>query len=140
RKSDANHGVYDDADEISLVNNAMMFLFKEITYSIADVEIERIKDPGQITSILGYAKYPDDFSTSSGLSMCWSKDTSKTANSSKYRTSQAAPAANYTPEENPDYNQGFARRKSFLMSSDPKGHFEVIIPFSHTFGFSAYKK
>src|SRR5688572_28306885 len=75
RKNNANHDVYDE-DEISLVNNAMMFLFKKISYAIENFEIERIKNPGQITSMLGYAKYPDKFSTSSGLSMCWSKDTS----------------------------------------------------------------
>jgi len=140
RKSNATHDAYVNADEIAFINNAMMFLFKEISYSIEDVEIERIKNPGQITSMLGYANYPDDFSTSSGLSMCWSKDTTKYANSSKYAASAAAPAANYTPSENPEYNQGFAARKSFLMSSDPKGCFEFIIPFSHVFGFSEYKK
>src|SRR6267154_453650 len=105
RKSNATHDAYVNADEIALVNNAMMFLFKEISYSIEDVEIERIKNPGQITSMLGYANYPDDFSTSSGLSMCWSKDTTKYANSSKYAASATAPAANYTPTANPEYNQ-----------------------------------
>ena len=140
RKSNANHDVYANADEVALVNNAMMFLFREIRYSIQDKEIERIANPGQITSMLGYANHLDDFSTSSGLSMCWSKDTSTFANSSKYRTSAAAPAANYTPSENPEYNQGFAARKSFLISSNPNGYFEFIIPFSHIFGFSEYKK
>src|SRR5687768_5065777 len=71
RKNNATHDAYINGDEITLVNNAMMYLFNEISYSINDVEIERIKNPGQITSMLGYLKYPDDFSTSSGLRICW---------------------------------------------------------------------
>jgi len=145
RKNNATHDAYVNGDEITLVNNAMMYLFNEISYSINDVEIERIKNPGQVTSMLGYLKYPDDFSTSSGLRICWSKDSSKHANSQKYAASPAVQAnaainaGHFTPEENPEYNHGFAVRKSFLMSSIPKGNFEFSIPFSHMFGFSEFR-
>ena len=44
----------------------------------------------------------------------------------------------FTSSENPEYTQGFATRKSFLFSFDPKGTFEFAIPFSHIFGFSTY--
>src|ERR1700759_905703 len=140
RKGNDNHDAYNAADEVTLVNNAMMYLFKEISYSINDVEMERVKNPGQTTSMLGYLKYPDDFSTSSGLKMCWSKDTTNHANSAEYVPSVAAPAAGYTPRKNSEYNQGFATRKSFLMSSIPRGNFEFAIPFSHMFGFSEHDK
>jgi hypothetical protein len=90
--------------------------------------------------MIGYLSYPDDFSTSSGLNCCWSKDTSDNANSTKYVESVAAPAARYTPAENPNYNQGFATRKGYLFSSDPLGCFEFHIPLTHIFGFAEYKK
>ena len=71
----ANHNAYGRDDEVSLINNAMMYLFNQISYSIEGREMERITCPGQITSMLGYLKYPDDFSTSSALECCWCKDT-----------------------------------------------------------------
>ena len=145
RKNIANHDAYNAADEVALVNNAMMYLFKEISYSINDTEMERIVNPGQTTSIFGYLKYPDDFSTSSALGICWSKDTTNHANSSKYEASAAVTkdgiaAGALTPRENSEYNQGFAARKSLLMSADPRGSFEFAIPFSHIFGFAEYNK
>ena len=97
-------------------------------------------DEPQITSMIGYLSYPDDFSTSSGLNCCWSKDTSDNANSAKYSASVGAPAAGYTPGENPQYNQGFATRRGYLFSSDPLGCFEFHIPLTHIFGFAEYKK
>ncbi len=143
--------VYDD-EEVSLVNNAMMYLFSEAKYHISDTEIESVLELGHTTSLFGYLTLPDDFSTSAGLSRCWSKDTSNNANSKKYSASRrvANVAAGlavpeivegfFTPRDNPDYNQGFATRKSFLFSSNPKGTFEFTIPFSHIFGFSEYNK
>ena len=65
RKNNANHDAYDANDEVSLINNAMMYIFNQISYSIEGREMERILCPGQISSMLGYLKYPDDFSTSS---------------------------------------------------------------------------
>ena len=82
-----------DNEEVTLVNNAMMYLFSEMKYSISDTEIESILYPGQATTLFGLLSLPDDFSTSSGLSRCWSKDTNSTANSTKYSASVAAPAA-----------------------------------------------
>src|SRR5271170_7989519 len=98
-------------DEVALVNNAMMFLFSEIRYSIGNMSMETINSPGQVTTILSYLSQPDDYNTSSGLNMCCCKDTTDNANSVKYAASVAAPGAGYTPAENPNYNQGFAVRK-----------------------------
>jgi hypothetical protein len=135
-----NNAAYDVGDEISLINNAMMYLFTGIRYELGNTTLESINSPGQISSMLGYLTYPDDFSTSAGLKCCWSKDTSDNANSAKYVASLAAPVAGYTPGENPTYNQGFAARKGYLFSSNPRGCFEFHISLSHIFGFAEYKK
>ena len=122
-----------------------MYIFNQISYSIEGREMERILCPGQISSMLGYLKYPDDFSTSSALESCWSKDTTNHANSSEFEESVVVPAAGVaagalTPRKNANYNQGFHVRKSFLMSANPRGSFQFLIPFSHMFGFAEYKK
>ena len=145
RKNNANHDAYVAADEVSLINNAMMYLFDQISYSIEGKEMERILCPGQISSMLGYLKYPDDYSTSSALESCWSKDTTNNANSSEFEASIVVPAGGIaagelTPRKNGNYNQGFHVRKSFLMSANPRGSFQFFIPFSHMFGFAEYKK
>jgi hypothetical protein len=135
-----NNTAYVATDEITLINNAIMYLFTGIKYELNGTTIESINYPGQVTSMLGYSSYPDDFSTSTGLSCCWFKDTSDNANSSEFSTSQAAPAAGYVPVKNPYYNKGFAARKGFLFSSDPLGCFEFNIPLSHILGFAEYQK
>jgi len=135
-----NNNAYVVGDEITLINNAMMYLFTGIKYELGNTTIETINHPGQTTSMIGYLSYPDDFSTSSGLTCCWSKDTIDRANSAKHLASVAAPAAGYTPEENPNYNQGFAIRKGHIFSTNPLGCFEFHIPLTHIFGFAEYKK
>ena len=41
----------------------MMYLFTETTLTLGGVVVERISNPGQITSVLGYLSLPDDYST-----------------------------------------------------------------------------
>ena len=140
-----NNTAYAVNDDVALINNAMMYLFSEISYSINGQIVEKLSTPGQITSMLGYLSQPDDYSTSAGLKSCWSKDTTDHANSTKFVASVAVPAQGIaagllTPAENPDYNQGFAARKSFLMSANPRGSFSFVIPFDHMFGFGDYNK
>ena len=132
--------VYAAADEISLINNAMMYLFTEIKYDLGSMSIEKISCPGQITSMLGYLSQPDDFSASSGLKYCWSRDTTNNANSFEFEASVGQPAAAYRPIRNATFNQGFAARKTHLLSSAPIGSFSFIIPLSHIFGFAEYRK
>jgi len=136
----ANNNAYVAGDEITLINNAMMYLFSSIKYELGNTTIETINCPGQTTSMIGYLSYPDDFSKSTGLTCCWSKDTNVTADSDKYAASAAAPGAGYTPGNNPTYNEGFAIRKGHLFTSNPLGCFEFHIPLTHIFGFSEYKK
>jgi hypothetical protein len=131
-------------DEITLVNNAMMYMFRYVELEVGTEKVESIDNPGQTTSILGYLSYPDDFNSSSGMSLCWSKDTTDNANSQKYNTLQAVGVGGavpaFTPQEIATYNEGFHKRKLFLNSSNPRGLFSFCIPFSHIFGFSEYGK
>jgi len=141
----ADDTAYVAGDEVTLINNAIMYLFSSIRYKIGTTKIETINCPGQTTSMIGYLTLPDDFSTSSGLKSCWTKDTTDNAVSAEYATinvtaNQAAGAHTFVPTKNGRYNQGFAVRKGFIFSSDPIGSFEFIIPISHIFGFAGYKK
>ena len=63
----ADGTAYANADNVSLTNNAMMYLFKDIRYDLSNHEIEKIMNPGQATTMLGLLKYLDDFSKSKGL-------------------------------------------------------------------------
>src|SRR5271156_1876996 len=60
RRADNKNPYAADA-EIALINNAMMYLFTGVKYELGSKEVESINNPGQITSMLGYLSYPDDF-------------------------------------------------------------------------------
>jgi len=142
-----NNNRYEQNQQITLINNAIMYLFSSIEYSAGGLVMETLNNPGQTTSILGYLVYPDDFNTSTGLSQCWNKDTTNNANSNEFQRSPAVAAGaivegQFTPLKNPNYNQGFAVRRAFLMSGDnnTRGNFSFDIPFCHIFGFSEYDK
>ena len=112
-----NDTLYADADAISLINNGMMYLLKNIKYQLSGQEIESILNPGQATTMLGLLKYPDDFSKSQGLNQLWYKDTSATA----------------ILDNN---NIGFMLRHSYIINTpNPKGTFSFRIPLKHNFGF-----
>ena len=136
---------------VMLVNNAMMYLFKEAKYTISDIEVESVSHLRQVMTLFELLTLLDDFSMNSGLRRCWSKATTNVTYSYKYHRSvrvdgvavgaavPAIPQGHLTPKEHLDYNQGFVARKSFIFSSNPKGSFAFTIPFSHIFGFSEYK-
>ena len=63
--------LYANADVISLTNNGMMYLFKNIKYQISEPVIEQVQYPGKATTMLGLLKYPDDFSKSQILNQLW---------------------------------------------------------------------
>ena len=108
--------LYANADVISLVNNGMMYLFKNIKYQLSGQDIESLLNPGQATTMLGLLKYPDDFSKSQGLNQLRYKDTSVDAAI--------------------DNNIGFRIRKEYIINKpDPKGTFSFRIPLKHIFGF-----
>ena len=45
---------YADADNITITNNGMLYLFKRIRYDLAEKEIESVQNPGQATTMLGF--------------------------------------------------------------------------------------
>ena len=107
---------YADADVISLINNGMMYLFKNIKYQLSGQDIENVLHPGQATTMLGLLKYPDDFSKSQGLNQLWYKDTTINAD-----------LAN---------NVGFKIRHDYIITnSNPAGTFSFRVPLKHIFGF-----
>ena len=57
RRAD-NDNAYVTADEITLINNAMMYLFNSIKYDLGSKTIESFNNPGQVTSMIGYLSYP----------------------------------------------------------------------------------
>lgn len=140
----ANDAAYDAAAQVALINNALMYLFSSIEYSLGGVKIETLDFPGHTTSMLGYLSYPDDFSA--GLNQCWRKDTGVHASSTEYTASPLVaagvviPAGQFTPQRNPNYNEGFAVRRKLLMDNDAPGEFSFNVPFSHMFGFAEYDK
>ena len=58
--------------DVSLGNNAIMYLFNNARYSLNDVEIENFNYPGYITTIHGLLTNPKPFN---GLDQCWAIDT-----------------------------------------------------------------
>ena len=94
-----------NADNISLTNNAMMHLFKSIRYELLGQEIKKIMYPGQATTMLGWLKYPNDFSKSKGLNQFWYKDTTTDAE---------------------EANTGWNVKKLYIINnSNPKGSFSL---------------
>ena len=92
-----------------------MHLFKSIPYRISDQVIENILHPGQATTMLGWLKYPHDFSKSQGFNQLWYKDTSRLPDNT---------------------NSGCDIRKKYIIdNSDPKGSFSFRIPMKHIFSF-----
>ena len=108
--------LYADGDAISLTNNGMMYLFKNIKYNFSGKTIEEVQYPAQATTMLCLLKYPDDFSKSHGINQLWYKDTSTGANL--------------------ENNVGFNVRQKYIINKPrPIGTFSFKIPLKHIFGF-----
>ena len=117
-----NNNDYEDADNITLINNGMMYLFSDIRFHLSSHEIEVLQNPGQATTMLGLLKYPDDFYKAHGLNQLWFKDENI--------------------EPNQETNTGFKKRHEYIIqTADPKGTFSFKIPLKHFLGFCEdYKK
>ena len=107
---------YANADNISLTNNAMMYLFRDIRYELSGHEIEKINYVGYATTMLGLLKYTEDFGRSKGLNQSWYLDSTTTPN---------------------NQNKGFWARHQHLFNhlERNKGSFSFRIPLKHIFGF-----
>ena len=118
---------YNDNEYVTLINNAMMYLFSDVRYNLASHEIEVLQNPGHATTMLGLLKYPDDFTKSQGLNQLWFPD-SETGDGEI--------------DNNNVVNKGFElRHKHIIKSPNPKGTFGFKIPLKHFLGFCEdYKK
>ena len=119
---------YNDNEYVTLINNAMMYLFSDVRYHLASHEIEVLQNPGHATTMLGLLKYPDDFTKSQGLNQLWFPD-SETGDGE-------------IDNNNNVVNKGFElRHKHIIKSPNPKGTFGFKIPLKHFLGFCEdYKK
>ena len=117
-----NNNNYEDADNITLINNGIMYLFSDVRYHLASHEIEVLQNPGHASTMLGMLKYPDDFYKAHGLNQLWFKDD------------------NLEPDQ--ETNTGFKKRHEYIIKSpNPKGSFSFKIPLKHFLGFCEdYKK
>ena len=107
---------YANADNISITNNAMMYLFRDIRYELSGHEIEKVNYVGYATTMLGLLKYTEDFGRSKGLNQSWFKDSTAVAN---------------------NQNRGFWERHQHIFNhlDRNKGSFSFRIPLKHIFGF-----
>ena len=114
---------------VTLINNAMMYLFSDVRFHLASHEIEVLQNPGHATTILGLLKYPDDFNKSFGMNQLWVKD--ENTGAAEIRPAQAA-----------TYNNGFKIRRDYIITSpNTNGKFSFKIPLKHFLGFCEdYKK
>ena len=119
---------YADDAVVTLINNAMMYLFSDVRFHLASHEIEVLQNPGHATTILGLLKYPDDFNKSFGMDQLWVKD--ENTGAAEIRPAQAT------------FNKGFAIRRSYIITSpNTNGKFSFKIPLKHFLGFCEdYKK
>ena len=110
-------------EEVTLINNGIMYFFSDVRYHLASHEIEVLQNPGHATTMLGMLKYPDDFTKSQGLNQLWYPDIGDGSN-------------------NPGNNRSFELRKLYITQSpNPKGTFSFKIPLKHFLGFCEdYKK
>ena len=117
---------YIDNETVTLINNAMMYLFSDVRYHLASHEIEVLQNPGQATTMLGLLKYPDDFNKSQGLNQIWLPDTNIADNNTADKTD----------------NKGYKKRHEYIIqTANPKGTFSFKIPLKHFLGFCEdYKK
>ena len=107
---------YANADNISLMNNSMMYLFRDIRYELSGHEIEKVNYVGYATTMLGLLKYTEDFGRSKGLNQSWYKDSTNAPN---------------------NQNTGFWVRHQHIFNNldADKGTFSFRIPLKHIFGF-----
>ncbi|KAL3864654.1 hypothetical protein ACJMK2_006318 [Sinanodonta woodiana] len=71
---------YPAGTQVGLVNNGIMALFESARYLIDGKEIESIeRDVDVATTIIGLARYSDDYTRSAGSSMMFAKDSGNTA-------------------------------------------------------------
>ena len=110
----AADAVYDAKANVSLVNNAIAFMFSKVTYLLNGSEVESISDPGQATTMRGILMYDENYNSSTGMSLGWVRD-----------------MGDGTAKE---ANTGHVLRNNLTINK-AKGHFSFVMPLAHLFGF-----
>lgn len=100
-------------DDITVVNNALAYLFERISYELGGKEVEGYSNVGVATTMKGILTYPAEYSE--GTLFIWKKDNSEDNSGS------AAKA-----------------RKNMIFQQNNTGHFSAILPLKHLFGFCEY--
>jgi hypothetical protein len=107
---------FKNADSISLINNAIAYLFSNLSYELGGQEIEYVNELGPITTMKGILTYPYTFNKTKGLNQFWCKDNTDDVKS-----------------------EGFKIRHDYLINTvtadAEKGSFSCLIPLKHIFGF-----
>lgn len=106
---------YADGDEVALVKEGILHLFRQIRYQINDKDVESIFYPGVCQNMLSYLLEDEGYDKSTSLIHCGVKDDHANASTAN--------------------NSGFARRKVFLLDANTKGTFSFMIPLRRLFGF-----
>ena len=107
-------------DQLTMINNGLMYLFSSIQYSLSGKEIEDIRNPGETTTIMGYLSYSSDFEKAEGLNQLWYRN-----GSTDFKTKTS-------------FN---VLHKHIVVNSTPNGTFSFLIPLKHIFGFcKSYNK
>ena len=107
-------------DQLTMINNGLMYLFSSIQYSLSGKEIEDIRNPGETTTIMGYLSYSGDFEKTEGLNQLWYRD-----GSTDFKTKTS-------------FN---VLHKHIVVNSTPNGTFSFLIPLKHILGFcKSYNK
>ena len=105
---------YANADKVSLINNALMYLFSNVKYKVSGQEIENLNYPGETTTMMGYLKYSEDFEKTEGLNQLWYRESSKAFGS----------------------ENGITLRNEYIIKKPKtKGTFSFSVPLKHIFGF-----
>ena len=105
------------ADVVTLVNNGIMHMFKEISYYLSNQQVETISNPGVATTMLGYLKYPVEFQVGEGMNQLRQRDVSIDASLTDTNTCF------------------YARWRYIVQQPTDKGTFSFCIPLKHIFGF-----
>ena len=105
---------YDAKANVSLVNNAVAFMFSKLVYQLNGSEVESISDPGQATLMRNILIYDENHNASSGMSLCWVRDLDDGGAK--------------------ETNGGHVLRHSLVIGKG-RGSFSFVVPLAHLFGF-----
>ena len=106
----------DDTSKIALVKEGILYLFRQLIYSINDKQVEIIDYPGVAQNMLSYLLEDNSYDKTISLIHSGVKD-------------------NHIDADQGNNTAGFNQRRAFLQTSDPRGTFAFQLPLRRLFGF-----